>query len=133
MTAKAREVVGWLREGLRWKLFPLNTPEQQAAPFRRKKLRVVREMLARVLPEGSDVEEYLLGDEPHEVVFPNHNSLSKHAEFAKGEIKAMASKGVIQNWGAREPPRVVNGLLVVDEKFPKLRLCLNPSYPNLWF
>ena len=34
--------------------------------------------------------------------------------------------------GGSRPPVVVNGLRVVDEKFPKLRLCINPMYLNLF-
>ena len=46
-------------------------------------------------------------------------------------VKALA-EGVIAEWPFPEPPTVVNGLNVVDDKLPKLRLCINPMYINLF-
>ncbi len=46
-------------------------------------------------------------------------------EFVSEEIAAGLVKGVIKEWTLEEPLVVINGLKVVDEKFPKLRLCIN--------
>ena len=47
------------------------------------------------------------------------------AELAKAE-----AKGVIVEWPFAEPPKVVNGLKVVEGK--KNRLCINPMYINVF-
>lgn len=45
------------------------------------------------------------------------------------EIESCVKKGGIKKWTLGEPPTVVNGLKVVDDK-PKLRLCVNPMHIN---
>ena len=46
-------------------------------------------------------------------------------------VKAL-TKGVIAEWPFPEPLTVVTGLNVVAHKLPKLRLCINPMYINLF-
>eukprot|EP00798_Chlamydomonas_sp_ICE-L_P003514 gene3514-biopygen21247 len=57
----------------------------------------------------------------------------RHEDFTRGEVVAMKRKGVVRVWDGVEAPVVVNGLRVVEDKLPKLRLCINPSYPNLFW
>eukprot|EP00198_Chlamydomonas_reinhardtii_P007587 XP_001696924.1 predicted protein [Chlamydomonas reinhardtii] len=79
-------------------------------------------MLAQALGPGVDPETYLTGREPHRVQFPNHRSAASsptHAAFIDREWDP--------SWG---PPTVTNSLRVVEGK--KLRLFMNPMYPNLF-
>lgn len=128
----AKRVVTWLREGVYCPFTDANSPGQLAAPFARKKREIVTAMLEKALPKGSRVEEYLQGDKPKPVSFPNHRSTAQYASFVTEEVASMLEKGVVKEWGAAEPPVLVNGLRVVDDRAPKLRLCINPMYLNLF-
>lgn len=128
----ARKVIKWIRNGVYTPMVGLDHPGQEKAPFRRKKLEIVRAMLRRTLPTGSDIELWLAGDKPHQVAFPNHRSTIIYADFLREEVRGMLDKKVIKEWRAADPPVVINSLLVADEKAPKLRLCLSPMYVNLF-
>jgi hypothetical protein len=129
----AQQVVRWVRDGIFCQMVEVEHPGQKAAPFHKKKVEIVSSMLKRALPPGTEVNNFLTGDRPRRVHFPNHQSTEKYGSFTQEELAGMLAKGLIKEWAAEEPPVVVNGLRVVDDKAPKLRLCLNPMYPNLFF
>ena len=131
-TKAAKQVVRWLRDGVFCPFVAIDHPGQEAAPFHKKKLEIVRAMLRRAVPVGADVDSYLRGKKPQAVVFPNHQSTVTYGGFLREELEGMLRKGVVKEWAAPEPPVVVNGLRVVDDKAPKLRLCINPMYVNLF-
>ena len=131
-TGAGKKVLRWMREGINWPRVAVQEPGQEAAPFHKKKLGIVRAMLAKAIPTGDKVEDYLQGGKPRRVCFPNHQSTVDYASFLEEELDGMLAKGVVKEWAAADPPVVVNGLRVVDEKFPKLRLCINPMYLNLF-
>ena len=131
-TKAAQQVIRWLKHGIYSKFVPVDNPGQEDMPFFRKKKEIVTKMLKQALPEGTAIEGYLKGDRPKEVHFPNHNSTTVYADFVKEELEGMLRKKVVKEWAWSEDPVVINGLRVVDEKWPKLRLCLNPMYVNLF-
>ena len=131
-TGAGKKVLRWMREGINWPRVAVQEPGQEAAPFHKKKLGIVRAMLAKAIPTGDKVEDYLQGGKPRRVCFPNHQSTVDYASFLEEELDGMLAKGVVKEWAAADPPVVVNGLRVVDEKFPKLRLCIIPMYLNLF-
>ncbi|GIL93327.1 hypothetical protein Vretimale_19753 [Volvox reticuliferus] len=90
-------------------------------------------MLKQAIP-GCEPEDFLLGKEPHPVQFPNHHSTEKHAGYVRQEVQKAIDMGVIARWTPEMgSPTVVNGLRVVESKGGrKLRLCMNPMYPNLF-
>ncbi|KAL0030847.1 hypothetical protein WJX77_009431 [Trebouxia sp. C0004] len=69
---------------------------------------------------------------PSPVQFHNHKSFQTYASFVDTKLDKALAKGIIGEWPFPEPPTVVNGLKVVDDKLPKLRLCINPMYINLF-
>lgn len=128
-TAKA--VAKWVREGYSFDFVPTTHASQQHAPQREKKVRIVQGMLGQVLPAGQ-VAGHLSGDKPKAVRFPNHKSAAQYSTFTQQEVAAALRQGVIKVWTPLTGPTVVNGLRVVDDKLPKLRLCINPMYINLF-
>lgn len=75
------------------------------------------------------MEECLQGVEPSEDQFPDHKSAEAYATFVDTEV-AKALQKVVVVWPFQDPPRVICGLTVVDDKH-KLRLCINPMYPSV--
>lgn len=128
---QASTVLGWKRNGLRLKFVGTQHPSQQKAPHRKRNLEVVRKMLSRAVGP-SRVDECLSGTAPAEVQFANHVSVQQYADFVHKEIAAAVAKGVVKEWTLEESPVVVNGLKEVDDKLPKLGLCINPMYINLF-
>ena len=57
--------------------------------------------------------------------------MEKYADFVTKELVAALTKGEIEECTVDQPPEFINGLRVVDDKLPKLRLCINPMYINL--
>eukprot|EP00798_Chlamydomonas_sp_ICE-L_P016041 gene16041-biopygen25037 len=95
-TQRRKQVVSWLTSGVNLKQLPVRHPSQLSAPFRAKKIRVVKALLTRVLPPGSLVDKYLENPEPLPVVFPNHPNTLVHKDFVEEEVKSLLSKGVIR-------------------------------------
>lgn len=80
---------------------------------------------------GSDaVSTHLQGSKPSPIQFHNHKSVQTYAAFVDTELVKALAKGVIAEWPFPDPPTVVNGLKVVDDKIPKLKLCINPMCIN---
>ena len=131
-TKAATQVLRWIKDGIHCPMGEVEHPGQQAAPFHKKKVGIVREMLQRALPRGMSVDAYLEGNKPKAIIFPNHRSTEVYKDFVLEELEGMRQKGVVKEWADVEEPVVVNGLRVVDDKAPKLRLCLNPMYINLF-
>ncbi|KAL0018834.1 hypothetical protein WJX77_008499 [Trebouxia sp. C0004] len=77
------------------------------------------------------VDTYLQGDRPAAVLFSKHQSVNTYKDFVQAEVARGLHKGVIARWPFKQPP-TVNGLRVVDDKLPKLRLCINPMYVNFF-
>ncbi|GAX86439.1 hypothetical protein CEUSTIGMA_g13849.t1 [Chlamydomonas eustigma] len=128
-----KEVIKWIREGIHWPMGEVERASQQTAPFHRKKVEIVRAMLQSSIPASESVDKYLEGSKPSKVQLPNHKSVKVYPEFVTKELEDMLKKKVVKEWAARETPVVINGLRVVDDKLPKLRLCINPMYCNLFW
>lgn len=93
-----------------------------------KKLESVKLMLRRTVG-GSKVDEWLLGDVPHPVKFPNHRSFYENAEFAIQTVGEMFVNGSIELCSPdQRKPKVVNPLGVVN--LPKGRLVFDAGYIN---
>ena len=132
-TKSAKQAFRWIRDGIFCPMTEVEAPGQQAAPFHRRKVEVVKAMLAQTLPRGTDLGPFLEGNKPKKVAFQNHRSAITYQDFVAEELQGMLLKGVVKLWQDKEDPVVVNGLRVVDDKLPKLRLCINPMYINLFF
>ena len=133
MSSSGKKVVKWLKEGLHLKWTVPNHPSQSSMPEYSKKLALVTSMLTRALGSKEKALEHLSGDRPKTVSFPNHRSTITYGEFLREELAGMLEAQVIKRWEAKEPPVVVNGIRIVDEKLPKLRFCINPMYVNLFW
>ena len=128
-----RRILGMISEGVRfkWQGAPPGGPE--ATPKQRKKKAIVTQMLRQAVP-GCDPEAYLTGPTPRRVQFPNHSSAEEYADFVTAELEKCLQIGAVAEWTADlGEPVVVNGLrVVVSAEGAKLRLCMNPMYPNLF-
>ncbi|GAQ93525.1 reverse transcriptase [Klebsormidium nitens] len=93
-----------------------------------KKLERVRLMLRRTVGE-SKVEEWLSGEVPHPVEFPNHRSFYENAEFGIKTVGEMlVNNSVALCAPSQRKPKVVNPLGVVN--LPQGRLVLDAGYIN---
>lgn len=128
---QASAVLGWMRNGLQLTFVGTQHASQEKAPHRKRNMEVVRKMLTRAVGPAR-VDECLAGKAPAEVQFANHASVQKYEDFVTTELQAALAKGVVKEWTLEQSPVVVNGLKVVDDKLPKLRLCINPMYINLF-
>lgn len=122
-------VKSWFRDGVKLRFVGVNHQSHQHAPQFTQKMEAVRGMLSKALGK-EDVEQYLTRPTPHAIQFPNHKSVENYARFVQEELESCEKKGVIKKWTLQEPPTVVIGLKVVDDKPEKLRLCLVPMYIN---
>ena len=131
MSSNQRQLLAMITDGVRFRWVGAPGPDVPLPPLRRKKRRIVLQMLAQALGRDKDPEAYLTGLTPHAVQFPNHRSTSAHMDFVTAEVRKCLQTGVVREWPAKwGRPTVINGLRVVDGK--KLRLCMNPMYPNLF-
>ena len=129
-SVNAKKVISWIKQGIKLPFVGVNHKSHQHAPEYRKKLEIVKRMLAKA--KGSEhVEECLQGREPSQVQFPNPKSAEVYASFVDTEVAKALQKKVVVEWPFQDLPRVICGLKVVDDK-PKLRLCINPMYPNVF-
>ncbi len=126
LSSGAKEVLTLVRDGFKPTWVHPEAPGQQQAPEHRKKIQIVRQMLAR---SGRDPDAMLSCSEPQAVRFANHSSAAQHAEFVTAEIAKAAQQGAVRQWEGPSGPTVINGLRVV-EKEGKRRLCINPMYVN---
>jgi hypothetical protein len=117
----SKTVLSWLRSGVK----PSFAGTAECEP---KKLDRVKRMLRRVVGE-SRVEEWLSGQVPHPVDFPNHRSFSENAEFGVQAVGEMLTNDTVKLYGEKERrPKVVNPLGVAN--LPKGRLVLDGGYVN---
>lgn len=117
-------VLSWLKHGFRPRFGGL----EKAKPGKR---RTVEAMLAKVVGPAR-VQDFLTGNRPHRVRFPNHASFYKHWEFSQAEIRKNLKSGAVgvwlKEWG---PPEVISPMGVV-ESAGKLRLICNDRYLNMF-
>lgn len=117
--------------GLRWQL---KAPAQQTAmPDHRKKMARLRQALARQGTPPAETSRILHSPRPAALRFPNHRSVEDYPAFVRDEIAALCGTGAVMQLPAGQRPLIVNPLGVADNKNPKLRLILDPFYPNLLF
>lgn len=84
-----------VRDGFKPTWVHPEAPGQQQAPEHRKKMQIVRQMLAR---SGKDPDAMLSCSEPQEVQFANHQSAAQHADFVTAEIAKAAQQGAVRQW-----------------------------------
>lgn len=117
----SKTVLSWLRNGIK----PSFVGTAQCDP---KKLERVRLMLRRTIGEAK-VEEWLSGEVPHPVQFPNHRSFYENAEFGIKTVGEMLVNSSVELFApGQRKPKVVNPLGVVN--LPKGRLVLDAGYVN---
>jgi hypothetical protein len=117
----SKSVLSWLRNGIK----PAFAGTAECDP---KKLERVRRMLRRVVGE-TRVEEWLSGQVPHPVEFPNHRSFFENAEFGVQAVGEMLVNSTVKLYGEGERrPKFVNPLGVAN--LPKGRLVLDGGYVN---
>jgi hypothetical protein len=93
---------------------------------RPEKAERVRRMLRKVVGEGR-VDEWLSGQVPHPVEFPNHRSFLENSDFGVEAVGEMLSNSTVRLYDQGErKPKVVNPLGVAN--LPKGRLILDGGY-----
>lgn len=131
LNASSKKVKAWIRHGIRLPFVGVWHRSHLKAPHYRQIVEVVKRMLSRAV--GTDnVSQYLQGSTPTPVQSPNHRSVLTYSDFVGSEITKGIAKGVMAVWPGPDPPTIVNGIKVVDDKFPKLRFCLVPMYINVF-
>jgi hypothetical protein len=117
----SRSVLSWIRYGIK----PSFARTEGCEP---KKLERVRKMLRRVVGE-SRVDEWLKGQVPHPVEFPNHRSFLENSDFGVQAVIEMLVNSTVKLYGESERrPKIVNPLGVAN--LPKGRLVLDGGYVN---
>jgi hypothetical protein len=113
--------LSWIRNGIK----PFFAGTAECDP---KKLERVRRMLRKVVGEGR-VDEWLSGQVPHPVEFPNHRSFLENSDFGVQAVGKMLSNSTVRLYdqGEREP-KVVNPLGLAN--LPKGRLVMDGGYVN---
>ncbi len=124
-----KEVLTYIKTGAKW---PLVVPTSQTdMPDFKHKLARLTNMLSRAETDHSPTE-ILDSATPKAVKFPNHASVDRHPEFVSKAIgEAQVARAV---WELPEGwrPQVCNSLGVAS-KAEKLRMVVDPAYPNLLF
>ncbi len=133
LTKEQNRVMGMVRDGVRFKGRGAPCEETGMTPKQRKKRAIVTQMLRQARPE-LDPEQLLTGQTPHRVQFPNHRSAEENAEAVSAEVSKAVQMGAVAEWTAdMGQPVIINGLrAVVSADGSKVRLCMNPMYPNLF-
>jgi hypothetical protein len=117
----SKSVLSWLRNGIKPAF--VGTTECDL-----KKLERVRRMLKKVLGEAR-AEEWLAGQVPRPVEFPNHRSFFENSEFGVQAVGEMLTNSTVKLYEEDErKPKVVNPLGVAN--LPKGRLVLDGGYVN---
>ena len=127
----SRKIRTWVRHGIKLPFVGVGHKSHAQAAHYDRNLQVVKRMLSRSVGEAN-ISPLLEGSKPSAVQFQNHKSVQTYAAFVDSELAKALAKGVIAEWPFADPPTVVSGLKVVDDKLPKLRLCINPMYINLF-
>lgn len=124
-----KEVLTAIKGGAKW---PLVVPTSQVdMPEFKHKLARLTNMLKRADTESTS-DEILNSALPKAVRFPNHASVQKHPEFVSKAIADALTTKAIMKLPPGERPLVVNPLGVAA-KGDKLRLVVDPAYPNMLF
>ncbi|KAK9821189.1 hypothetical protein WJX74_007366 [Apatococcus lobatus] len=79
--------------------------------------------------------ELLDRDSPGKVHSGNRVSAQQHAEFTKEEITQLRRTGTLLTWqeaGLLEPPAIIHGIGVVQNRKGKLRLIVDARHLNLF-
>jgi hypothetical protein len=117
----SRSVLSWIRNGIK----PSFAGTSQCDPH---KLERVKRMLRKVVGP-TRVEEWLAGQVPHPVEFPNHRSFFENSAFAIEAVGEMLVNSTVRLYEVGERrPKVVNPLGVAN--LPKGRLVLDAGYVN---
>ncbi len=128
--AEVAPLLAGIEHGIRWPMLP--PASQLRMPDHSKKLARLRRALAEQL--GAAAAEHLLhSPQPHPVQFPNHKSVEQYTDFVRESIIDLERIGAALKLPQGERPLIVNSLGVADSKAPKLRLVIDPLYPNLLF
>lgn len=124
------EVLKAIKCGAKW---PLVKPSsQKGMPDHKAKMARVHRMIANQMGQAT-AHRMLNSDTPQAVEFPNHKSVEAYPDFVDQAITdLLASKAAIKLPDGQRP-LIVNPLGVADNKAPKLRLVIDPAYPNLLF
>lgn len=117
----SRSVLSWIRSGIK----PTFAGTEKCDP---KKLERVKRMLRKVVGQAK-VDEWLSGQVPHPVDFPNHRSFFENSDFGVKAVGEMLVNSTVKLYAADErKPKVINPLGVAN--LPKGRLVLDGGYVN---
>lgn len=120
----SKSVLSWLKYGFRPRM-------EGTANAKQDKLRIVQAMLSKVVGPGR-VSQYLTGQRPHRIAFPNHKSFYDHFDFVVGETRKNLESGAVAVWpDGAEPPEIIHPMGVVDSA-GKRRLICNDRYLNIF-
>lgn len=129
-TRQTKQVLSSIRHGIQW---PLVAPASQTLmPDHRQKMARLSTMLTRQLGAQAAAEA-LTTASPKRVEFPNHMSVKHYPDFVTTTVQDMLRANAIMRLPPGQVPLIVNPIGVVDTKAPKLRLILDPAYPNQLF
>jgi len=131
MTAKAKQILQWLQQGLDIRWVACDAASQQKHPRYNKKIQLVKKLLHHTVgPQG--VEAAMQDTEPQQVHFANRISVGMHEEFVDGAIQDLLKTGAIRPWTEQKDITVISGLGVAVERTGKKRLILDARYINLF-
>lgn len=116
-----------IEKGISWPLVPPKT--QRRMPDFQRKLRRLAKALHKSMQPG-EVEHYLSSAEPKQLHMLNHPSVDIHPDFVTEAVAALLQAKAAHELPPGQRPLVCNAIGVVDSK-PKLRLILDPLYPNM--
>ena len=133
-TPQASRVMQAITKGLQFQFVPPMAASQQQRPHSQSRYQQVSNMLRRLVPPAQAAD--LLGRATQgSVHFPNKASLEQHADFVRAEACSLRQAGALrtpQELGMAEPPCLVHGLAVHQNRKGKLRLIVDARYLNLF-
>ena len=115
MTAKAKQILQWLKHGLDIHWVPYDGFSQRTHPRYRSKVQLVKDLLLKTIG-AQGVEPALHGKEPKQVHFNDCVSIVVHEEFVDGAIYDLLRTGAIRPWTDSKPITVISGLGVAVDR-----------------
>ena len=128
---KSALVLYWIRHGVVLEFVSPFASGQQQHPRYHSKLKLVEQLLQDTA--GPDaVHSMLHRDLPAQVQFANRVSCSMHKQIVDKSIHELVAVGSLMPWQRPQPPEVINGMGVVQNRKGKVRLILDARYVNMF-
>ena len=133
-TPQGRAALDAIREGLKFD-FVQPTAECQTERHRHsQRLQQLQLLLSRLVGK-EQASSMLQSDRPAAMHFPNREWDAKSADFVHAEASRLREAGALRTWqelGMQQPPLLIHGLGVVENRHGKLRLVVDARYLNLF-